>query len=88
MTSRQKSAKPKTINHRPVRMPSGPFAFSDAVTLVSYIPIRFDSSIPKGLCNSAHGCEERATLGNGGKIEHNPERVAAACPWTLGKSAQ
>jgi hypothetical protein len=26
-----------------------------------------DRSIPKGLCNIAQGCEERATLGNGGR---------------------
>src|SRR5882672_8652880 len=26
-------------------------------------PMKFNASIPKGLCNSAQGCEERATLG-------------------------
>src|SRR5213594_3635920 len=35
------------------------------------------SSIPKGLCPPAQGCEERATLGKRRWCEHNPEGVVA-----------
>src|SRR5260370_42423793 len=45
-----------------------------------------DSSIPKGLCPPAQGCEERATLGKSAKEPDNPERVAAlSCCGSIGK---
>src|SRR5438105_705063 len=45
------------INERS-KMSAGPTAGASSCTLRA-------SSIPKGLCPPAQGCEERATLGNG-----------------------